>query len=135
MRQNVCLMIEEIKGTKSTKIMELINRKLQKDKEKMLPKHIKDKRLSQYYENFRELQKKTQEVKAKLEQRKDELDLEWQGYGDNKHYILKNRCRISKEDYETLQKAQDLISIGERKDAREIWTKMIQKHKLFTLVE
>ena len=124
-------MIDEIKGTKSTKIMELINRKLQKDKEQMLPKHIKDKRLNQYYEKFREVQKKTQEAKAKLEERKDELDLKWQEYGDNKHYILKNRCRISKEDYETLQKAQDLISIGKKKDAQEMWSNMIEKHKLF----
>jgi len=129
MRNNICVMIDEIKGTKSTKIMELINRKLQKEKEKMLSSHIKDTQLKKLENDYLEAEKLMKQVKEKLDKRKEELDLEWDGY-DNKYKIIV-KCRISKEDYELLQKAQDLYSIGKQKDAQDIWGNMIIKHNLF----
>lgn len=130
MRRNVCEMIEEIKGTKSTKIMELINRKLQKDKERMLNAHIKDNKLKGFYVNYKTKKAELERAKGFLDKRKDELDLEWGGY-DGAHYRIKDRCRIAKEDFEALQEAQDKFSLGKKKEAQEIWEKIITKHKLF----
>ncbi len=131
MRRNVCEMIDEIKGTKSTKIMELINRSLQEQKEKMLKSHIKDKQLNQLYKEYSATKSMLKKSKEVLDKRKDELDLEWRGYREDAQYVIKDRCRISKEDFELLQKAQDLQSIGKKKEAQEIWAGMIEKHKLF----
>lgn len=128
MRRNVCVQIEEIKGTKSTKIMELINRKLQEEKEKMLKAHIKDKRLNDLYKRYEAIKLEVDNAKKLLDKREEELDLEWTY---DKKYKIVDRCRISKEDFELLQKAQDLFSIGKKNEANNIWVKMIEKHKLF----
>jgi hypothetical protein len=122
-------MIDEIKGTKSTKIMELINRKLQKDKDKMLSKHVKDTQLKILEKDYFTAEDIMIKAKEKLDKRKEELDLKWESY--NKKYKIVDKCRISKEDYELLQNAQDLYSIGKQKEANQIWAEMIEKHKLF----
>jgi len=124
-------MIEEIKGTKSTKIMELINRKLQGEKEKMLKAHIKDKLLNKACEQYKRSKEEVERCKKVLEKRKDELDLQWNGYGNEACYQIKDKCRISKDDFESLQKAQDLYSIGKKEKAKLIWEDIIKKHKLF----
>jgi uncharacterized protein (DUF342 family) len=130
MRYHVCQMIDEITGTKSTKIMELINRKLQKDKEKMLSSHVADKKLKDLEKLYFSAEAEMKKAKEELDKRKEELDLEWSG-GKVGRYDIVEKCRISKEDYEILQNAQDLFSIGKRKEAQEIWAGMIEKHKLF----
>ena len=135
MNRNICKRIEEIKGTKSTKIMELINRKLQLRKNQMLEKHTKDVKLNRLYNSYKETKDKAASIKALLETRKDELDLTWSGYGDDRKYQIKTRCRISQEDYNTLQNAQDLYSLGKRQQATDIWEKIIKKHSLMSMME
>jgi len=124
-------MIQEIKGTKSTKIMELINRKLQQDKEKMLEKHLEDNQLKKVTLEYEQAKKILDEISLRFDKRKDELDLE-KSY-DGK-YRIKEKCRISKKDYDKLQAAQDLYSIGKRDDANKIWEEMIKKHNLLEVI-
>lgn len=136
MRRNVCDRIEEISGTKSTKIMELINRKLQLRKEKMLDKHINDKILLALKSKFDKAKIEFEEAQQNLKKREEELDLEYRTiYPESGQsylgYRIKDWCRISKEDFNLLQKAQDLWSIGRKQDAKDIWSKLIKKHKLF----
>lgn len=130
-RRNVCLMIEEIKGNKSTKLMELINRKLQAEKESKLEKYIIDKKLNILVNKYKEAKENHKLSKKALQDRESELDLEWNTYNGEEGYKIKERCRISKEDFIILQKAQDLSSIGKREEAKTIWTSTIKKHKLF----
>ena len=127
-----CEMIEEIRGTKSTKIMELINRRLQKQKEAMLQKHIKDVRLIQLRVVCCAKEYAYKKARDDLQRREEELDLEWNTYADGgAKYKIVVKCRISQQDYNLLQEAQDLYSIGNKRSAQQIWQKMIEKHKLF----
>ena len=115
MERNVCQQIKEVKGSKSTKIMELINNKLQDAKEKMLPKHIKDEAFLRLEKIYLHAEAEKILAKSNLDKRKKELGIEWAYLGSDKYgYRILNRCRISQEDYDILQKAQDLFSIGKR---------------------
>jgi len=125
----ICQGIYDLTGNKSQKIMELINRKLKEDKRKMLSKHIKDKKLLTLIANFKAKKNMYDKAKNMLKKREEQLGIEWSTY--IKKYEVSDICRISKQDYQDLDKANSLYGIGKRKEAQTIWERLIKKHNLF----
>ena len=130
-----CEILQRYSGTKSEKIMEMINERLAKEAEKDLPKLAKDKKLANLYKKYAKARKDAKEFKQQLDDRKEDLGIEWRTIYTNgksrRAYRINSTCRIPCVVKAHLQRAEDYSSLGNKKAAQQIWQMIIDKYKLF----
>jgi len=126
---NSCDILQKYQGTKSQKIMEMINEKLKDEAGKDLPKLKADKELAEIYEKYVKIKKECDDIRHQLDKRKEELGIEWLSY--DKKYRVSHRCRIPCIVKKQLQRAENYASLGDKKHATQIWEMIIDKYKLF----
>jgi hypothetical protein len=149
MKKEMCKRIEVIRGNKSQAIRELIARK-NRDRlrergneimEKQVPKELLDKMQKLIderraikdadEENSRERRKTLELINCKLSR----SNLIYQEQYRNGKYVYGcdtdyNKCYVSDKTTAELQKASDFYAIGKRKEAQEMWNKLIEEYKL-----
>jgi len=126
---NYCRKIDVYEGQKSQKIMSMIDNIKYREIRRKLPKLIKDRKLISLQNKKNKLDKELKETNKLFEERTDELDLSYDSYNEGK-FTVSSSCRIPSTDKKTLQNAQDLYALGRKKEANEIWDKIIDKYKI-----
>ncbi len=129
---NYCTPITIYEGTKSQKLLSMINEKLRDKERKNIKKYASDKKLHGYYLKFKKAKEVVEKYKTLMKDRKDSLGIQWsQGYGEKGRYTIAScNCRASIEDQVLLQKASDMYGIGKKKEANVIWDNIIKKYKI-----
>lgn len=125
---NVCPRIRLYSGTKSQKILEMIAEKRREEINKKIPELIKDQRFVIFKKAVHMKQRELEIAQKRLNQRMNELGIQ-EGYGKNKYRPL-SFCDCDKLTAKRLQEAQDLWALGKKKEADELWEKIMKQHKL-----
>lgn len=122
-----CKPITKYDGTKSERIVAMINDKMKKHEQPRLKEYVKDAELIRLTKRYLELKKEKQKVKEQLNKRKDELGIEW--YSGK--YSITSTCRVPPKDFHDLQRASNLHSVSKYKESKKIWDRIMKKHNLF----
>ena len=123
-----CKRLSHYQGTKSEKIQQMINETIREQKKAKLPEIKKDRKLVHALAFYRDLRDNTNKAKKKLEAVCDSLGVEFSDY--RSEITVLHSCHVPKVDFEQLQLADNLNSLGKTKEAKEVWDKLIAKYKL-----
>jgi len=131
-----CNTFHELKGRKSEKIKQLLNRKLQEQKELELKQKAKDGIFDNVILCVKEAQEKLGVAKSKRDALLRKHNAECDSWGAECTKVhgtklsLKKDCFVPDSVHEKLQKADDLFALGKTKEAQAIWNSVIEKYEL-----
>jgi phage terminase large subunit GpA-like protein len=131
-----CDLITNRKGSKSQIILNMVEEKLKEEYKKKIPAIIKsDKKLQALEADLIKTNNVYETKKKEFEAHLDKLNINWA----SKHegcviksisYDVCYGCIVSPEARMELQEAENLFSLGRKKEAIAIWDKVISQYKL-----
>jgi hypothetical protein len=128
-----CINFRKYEGTKSQKIQQMINEKLQAKKEKELGNVNEIPEVKQLISNIREVNVLIKKMHDEIKRvnNKYMLDIYWNGDSDrvSVHYESHN-CIVPKKTIDLLQMAQTQQSLGNSRAAKKIWDKVMQEYEI-----
>jgi len=123
-----CRPMRRYQGTKSQKIIGMINDKLKEEKQKQIKTIVKNKELLKAKKECDEVYLNYKKEKVRLEKIERKLGIEWYSY-DKKFNVCSN-CLVPTKEMIKLQTANDLATLGNTKGAKVIWNKLMEKYKI-----
>ena len=123
-----CRRMKTYQGTKSQKIVEMISDKLKEEKEKQIKTIIKNKELIKAKKECDLSYLAYKKKKTLLEKIENKLGVEWTSY--DKKFRVCSDCLVPTIEQIELQKANNLASLSDMKEAKEIWEKYMKKYKI-----
>lgn len=125
-----CPTIRRYQGTKSQVILEQIDSKIKESMKKELPRVSKDERLLALLKQKKEFEKATEKAKKDFDDYCNELGIVYSDYHGKDEFSICYECLVPNDVVTVLQHASDLHCIGRKKDANDIWEKLIKKYRL-----
>lgn len=134
-----CKRIEEYRGNKSQKIINMINTKLKQKGLEQIPKLVKNKELNKARNNFLKLTVELKKAKDQHDKIANKLSLSIDEYRLRRpdeykledQYHIKCDCGLTGNALEELQTASNRWALGNKEGAIKIWDKYIKKYNLF----